>query len=73
MAATKGKTLNDIFAGNMKEIRTEKKLSQEEVATKAKVSVSYVSMLERGQRNPPLDTVETVAKALGVPPVKLLT
>jgi transcriptional regulator with XRE-family HTH domain len=46
----------------------QRELSQQEVAQKAKISVSYVSMLERGERSPPL---ETLAKALGVPPVDL--
>jgi transcriptional regulator with XRE-family HTH domain len=29
-------------------------------------------MLERGQRSPPLDMLEKVAKALGVTPISLL-
>jgi transcriptional regulator with XRE-family HTH domain len=29
-------------------------------------------MLERGQRSPPLETVERMAKALGVTPANLL-
>jgi len=36
------------------------------------ISVSYVSMLERGQRSPPLETIEKMAKALGVPAASLL-
>jgi transcriptional regulator with XRE-family HTH domain len=67
------KTLNETFAANLKALRQEKKLSQEAVAGKMKCSVSYVSMLERGQRSPPLDTIENVAKALGVPHARLLT
>ena len=50
-----------------------KKLSQEALAAKANLSVSYISMLERGQRTPPLDTLETLAKALSVSPVSLLS
>jgi transcriptional regulator with XRE-family HTH domain len=29
-------------------------------------------MLERGQRSPPLETIEKMARALGVPPATLL-
>jgi transcriptional regulator with XRE-family HTH domain len=29
-------------------------------------------MLERGQRSPPLETLESLAKALSVPPIQLL-
>jgi transcriptional regulator with XRE-family HTH domain len=30
-------------------------------------------MLERGQRTPPLDTLESLAKALGVGPASLIS
>ena len=60
------------FAGNVRRLRAEKKLSQKALADKVGCSVSYVSMLERGQRSPPLETIEKVAKALGVPPSGLL-
>ena len=60
------------FAGNVRRLRAKKKLSQKALADKVGISVSYVSMLERGQRSPPLETVEKMAKALGVPPASLL-
>ncbi len=60
------------FAGNVRRLRAKKKLSQKALADKVGCSVSYVSMLERGQRSPPLETIEKVAKALGVPPSGLL-
>lgn len=60
------------FAGNVRRLRAKKKLSQKALADKVGISVSYVSMLERGQRSPPLDMLEKVAKALGVTPVSLL-
>jgi transcriptional regulator with XRE-family HTH domain len=61
------------FAGNVRKLRAKKKLSQKTLADKIGISVSYVSMLERGQRSPPLDMLEKVAKALGVPPISLLS
>ncbi len=36
------------------------------------VTSSYVSMLEHAPRNPPLDTIERLAKALAVEPMALL-
>jgi transcriptional regulator with XRE-family HTH domain len=60
------------FASNVRRIRSKKKLSQKALADKVGISVSYVSMLERGQRSPPLETIEKVAKALSVPPATLL-
>jgi ribosome-binding protein aMBF1 (putative translation factor) len=60
------------FAGNVRRLRSKKSLSQKALADKVGISVSYVSMLERGQRSPPLETIEKMAKALGVPPANLL-
>ena len=60
------------FAGNVRKLRSKKKLSQKALADKIGISVSYVSMLERGQRSPPLETIEKMAKALGVSPAALL-
>ena len=60
------------FAGNVRRLRAKKKLSQKALADRIGISVSYVSMLERGQRSPPLETIEKMAKALGVPPANLL-
>jgi ribosome-binding protein aMBF1 (putative translation factor) len=60
------------FAGNVRRLRSKKKLSQKALADRIGISVSYVSMLERGQRSPPLETIEKMAKALGVPPATLL-
>ncbi|WP_242344889.1 helix-turn-helix domain-containing protein [Anaeromyxobacter terrae] len=64
--------LADKFALNLKSERLRRKLSQESLAAKARLSVSYISMLERGQRTPPLETLESLAKALAVSPTSLL-
>jgi transcriptional regulator with XRE-family HTH domain len=60
------------FATNIRRLRAKKGLSQKALADKVGISVSYVSMLERGQRSPPLETIEKMARALGVPPSSLL-
>jgi len=60
------------FAANVRRLRAKKKLSQKALADKVGISVSYVSMLERGQRSPPLETIERMAKALAVTPASLL-
>ena len=65
--------LADRFAINLKNERMRKTLSQEALAAKAGLSVSYISMLERGQRTPPLDTLESIAKALAVTATTLLS
>lgn len=65
-------SLATAVAKNLKRARLARKLSQESLAAKAGISVSYISMLEREQRSPPLDTLEQLAAALGVKPVALL-
>ena len=65
-------TLGQLVAENLRAMRLRKKLSQESLGRKAGICVSYVSMLERGQRSPPLDTLEALAKALGVSPIAFL-
>ena len=66
-------SLADRFAANLRSERRRRRLSQEALAAKARLSVSYISMLERGQRTPPLDTLESLAKALAVSPTSLLS
>ena len=66
-------SLLDRFAGNVRRLRSKKGLSQRVLAENVGISISYVSMLERGQRSPPLETVEKMARALKVPPAALLT
>jgi DNA-binding XRE family transcriptional regulator len=46
-------------------IRKEKGLTQEALAEALELSVAYVSLIERGGRNPPYTTVVAIARALG--------
>jgi transcriptional regulator with XRE-family HTH domain len=57
----------------IKERREGLGLTREQLATKAKVTTAYVSMLEAGKRkNPSLPVLHRLARALGVPLTKLL-
>ncbi len=60
------------FAANVHRLRSKRKMSQKALADRVGISVSYVSMLERAQRSPPLETIERMARALGVTPANLL-
>lgn len=51
----------------LRTVRAAKGLSQKDVATLASLDPSYVSLIETGRRNPTLNMVETLARALGVP------
>ena len=64
--------LANLVAQSLRTLRLQRKLSQETVAARARVSVSYVTMLERGQRTPPLDPLEALARAQSVSPLDLL-
>jgi transcriptional regulator with XRE-family HTH domain len=65
-------SLTELVAQNLRALRASRELSQQEVARNAGLSISYISMLERAERSPPLDTLETLAKALRVAPADLL-
>jgi HTH-type transcriptional regulator, competence development regulator len=57
----------------IKTLREEKGLSQKALATRIGVSDAYITMLETGKRkNPSLDILKKLAKALGVPVTELL-
>jgi len=60
------------LGNNLKRIRTEKDLSQVDVARELDVSRGFVSNLESGKRNPTLSTITRLAKALGVTTDELL-
>lgn len=51
---------------NLRRIRQEKGLSQEQFALEHDIDRTYISGIERGVRNPTVTVVEKIAKALGV-------
>ena len=54
------------LGGNVRALRHERVLTQENLAELLDLSVAYVSLIERGERNPPYTTVIAIAHALGV-------
>jgi transcriptional regulator with XRE-family HTH domain len=56
----------EIFGANVRRARKAAGLSQEHLAFQAGVARSYMSDVERGQRNPTVDIVGRIAAALGV-------
>ena len=65
--------LSDAFAVVLQRHRVAKKLSREALAQKAKLHQTYIGLIERGLRNPSLDTVDAIAEVLGVPASKLIS
>lgn len=60
------------FAKNMKKIRETNKMSQGDIFRATDIDRAYISNLEAGKQNPTLETIEKLAKALGVGSDKLL-
>jgi transcriptional regulator with XRE-family HTH domain len=61
-----------VFGMRLKHLRVERKLSQEALAAKVGVSREYIARLEGGHHDPPLSTLERLAKALNVKVGRLL-
>ncbi|MGB3945974.1 MAG: helix-turn-helix transcriptional regulator [Candidatus Saccharimonadales bacterium] len=61
-----------LFGKRVRELRKAKKLSQSQLADKVGVDRSYIGLLERGERNPSLEVIADIAKALGTKPDILL-
>lgn len=57
----------DALARRVKTLRENRRLTQEEFARKIGISVSFASLLERGERAPSYETLVLVAQALEVP------
>jgi len=60
------------FGQKIKEIRNQKGFSQEVLASKSGLHRTYISDIERGDRNVSIKNIEKIAKALGIKPSELL-
>lgn len=56
----------------IKEIRIKEGYSQEELASLSKLHRTYISDIERGERNVSVENIEKIAKALKIEPNELL-
>lgn len=59
-------SLAQVFGKNVRKVRLGQDLTQEQLAFEAELQRSYVSELEAGKRNPTLEVVEAIARALKV-------
>lgn len=57
----------------IKELRKKNNLKLEELAEKTGLSISYISLIERGLKNPSLKALEKIAKAFKLPPSYFLS
>ena len=56
----------DAFAQVLRRLRKDKGLSQEELAHQSDLDRTYISLLERGLRQPSLSSILRLSKPLGV-------
>lgn len=54
------------FGKAIRRRRRELDLSQEQLAERSELHRTYISSIERGQRNPSLENIEKIAKALRI-------
>lgn len=57
----------------IREQRTERHMSQEELAFKAGISPAHLGQIERALKNPTIDTIAKIAAALDIPIAALFT
>ncbi|SDF77525.1 helix-turn-helix domain-containing protein [Sporomusa acidovorans] len=57
---------------HIRELRKSMKLTQDELALKANISRSYLADVERNRYNPSINTLESIAKALGITSAEIL-
>ena len=62
---------NAIVAANVRRLRVERKLTQEQLAHEAGLDLTYVGGIERGRRNPSIEVLGRLAAALAVNPADL--
>ncbi|MEK3913070.1 helix-turn-helix domain-containing protein [Paenibacillus sp. FSL H7-0331] len=60
------------FGKHLREMREEKKLSQEELAFLSNLDRTYISLLERAKRRPTINTIFALAKPLDITPSEMV-
>ena len=59
-------SVNKVFGELLKELRTEQKITQEKLAELCNLDRTYISLLERGLRQPTLNTLIKLSEALNI-------
>ena len=62
----KSTTLRKNFGKKIRNQRNQMTISQEELGFRASLDRTYISGIERGERNPSLDNIGKIAKALKI-------
>ena len=65
--------LRAIVARNLRVLRKQKGLTQEELAFQAGINRNYVGQIEREEKSPTVDVIEKLSGSLGVSPAAMLS
>lgn len=65
--------IEQAFGIVLKDFRNQRKISQEKLAELCNLDRTFISLLERGQRQPTLTTIFKIAEALQVSPSNLIS
>jgi DNA-binding XRE family transcriptional regulator len=65
------RTLRGLFGTRIRELRLRQKLTQEQLAERARISVDFLSLIERGRNSPSFENIENLARTLGCSVVDL--
>ncbi|MGH8652994.1 MAG: helix-turn-helix domain-containing protein [Gammaproteobacteria bacterium] len=68
----KALTLEAAFGSALRELRHQAGYSQEGLALESSLDRTYISLLERGLRQPSLTTIFVLADVLGIAPSKMI-
>lgn len=72
MGGNETESLRNVLARNVRQLRHERGLSQEELADRAGLHRTYVGSIERGERNLTVDNIQKIARGLDVDAAQLL-
>ena len=64
-------TLKQKFGKRLREIREQRRLTQEQFAETVDLSVDFLSLIERGRNAPSFETLDRIAKRLKMPVAEL--
>ena len=66
-------TLKQKFGRRLREIRSQRRMTQEQFAETLDVSVDFLSLIERGRNAPSFETLDKIAKRLRMSVAQLFT
>jgi transcriptional regulator with XRE-family HTH domain len=73
MSQTNGKLANKVIGAAIRELREERGLTLEGLATNAGISYQYLSGIETGKENFSIRILEKISRALETPIVRLIS